>query len=88
MSHTVPCPECGSTRGRTTNTRLRGEYVYRRKQCDAGHRFSTVEIVSTVMGNPRGSGKISSPTSIQHQFHDLRLHLRKQLLSIIDNYED
>lgn len=45
MSHraTVPCPECGSRISGVKDCRSSGDRVYRRRECDNEHRFTTYE---------------------------------------------
>lgn len=42
------CPVCGSTRLKVTGTRPKPDGELRRRRvCEAGHRFSTAEIIIT-----------------------------------------
>lgn len=42
----IPCPECGSSSGKVVDSRPRDGGTRRRRICDNGHRFSTVEVVA------------------------------------------
>jgi len=48
----VACPRCGSPQNLVTDSRPQpqGRYIRRRRRCDCGERFTTMEIVV-----PRGS---------------------------------
>lgn len=51
MSVGVPCPECGRQSTRVIDSRPRDAPVphnFRRRQCSAGHRFSTAEFLDDV----------------------------------------
>ena len=39
----IPCPECGSTDHQVKDTRPMSGYIRRRRKCECGHRFTTLE---------------------------------------------
>jgi len=44
FSTSMPCPVCGSVLSKVTEKRNVENYVFRRRECDAGHRYKTMEI--------------------------------------------
>jgi transcriptional regulator NrdR family protein len=43
------CPRCGQARTKVLETRSTGLLVRRRSACDAGHRWTTIEVPETVV---------------------------------------
>lgn len=43
----VTCPVCASTKGAVTDSRPSEGSIRRRRMCSNGHRFSTIEVLTT-----------------------------------------
>lgn len=53
------CPACGEKATDIYDTRHRGDYVWRRRECTAcGHRFTTHEYIAASVRNPEPPGPV------------------------------
>lgn len=64
MSHSIRCPECGAVDSKVVDSRWTGEKhernrssvyinsVRRRRECENGHRYTTIESIADASGVP------------------------------------
>lgn len=53
----VPCPVCQSVKGRVVDKRNRSDSIFRRRQCENGHRFNTIEKIDVRKSETDTSGE-------------------------------
>lgn len=84
----IPCPNCGGAKGYVTDTRARGEWISRRRECrDCGHRYSTRESYTTkrkqVGSEPTLKDVMLAITRLDKRMRDQSKARRKQPLPAV-----